>query len=115
MRKLSQAERLRRLLSDEQPHSTPEIQNVVYGGNHLGTARIASRVNDLRNGGLEIESYRDRENPAIWWYVLKNAPKSPPKLVPMFVEVGGVRMVRMVPESPSPSAQQGKADACERP
>lgn len=97
MRKLSQAERLRRLLADGKPHSTPEIQNVVYGGDHLGTARIASRVNDLRNAGLEIESYRDKENPAIWWYVLKNAPKPPPKLVPKIVEVNGVRMVRMVP------------------
>lgn len=97
MKRLSQAERLRRLLADGKPHSTPEIQHVVYGGDHLGTARIASRVNDLRKQGLTIESCRDRENPAIWWYVLRNAPKVPPKLVPKFVEVDGVRMVRMVP------------------
>lgn len=99
MRKLSQAERLLRLLSDGTPHSTPEIQSVVYGSTHLGTARIASRVNDLRNRGLTIQGYKDRENPAIYWYRITDTPKPRPKMEPERVFVDGMWKVRLVPSS----------------
>lgn len=100
MKRISQSERLRRLLSDGKPHSTPEIQQVVYGANHLGTARIASRVTDLRDQGFSITSWKDRENPTIWFYQMSLTGKAAPKkkFVPQFVIVDGVRRVRMVEE-----------------
>lgn len=79
-RKPSQADRLYALLKDGAEHDTPEIQRVVYGGSHLGVARIASRVHDLRKRGLEIEGRADPENPSIYRYQLKNAPKPPPEV-----------------------------------
>lgn len=75
----SQADRLLDLLSDGQPHSTIEIQRVVYGGEHLGTARIASRVTDLRDRGYEIESKPWKINKTVWWYRLKEKPAEVPK------------------------------------
>lgn len=96
----SQADRLLELLSDGKPHNTDEIQTVVYGANHLGTARIASRVNDLRNRGYEIpEAVQDKVRPTLYWYQLGNPPKPRVKLVPQYVTVNGVEMVRMVPEN----------------
>ena len=80
MKKPSQADRLLQLLSDGQPHSTPEIQLVVYGGSHLGTARIASRVTDLRERGRTIDSWPDPENKTVWHYQLKDAPSPKPVL-----------------------------------
>lgn len=96
MKKLSQADRLKKLLEDGKPHNTPEIQAIVYGGTHLGTARIASRVHDLRAKGLHIEGWKDAENPAIFWYQMDWKPK--PKLVPVTIERDGRRFVRMVEE-----------------
>ena len=62
----TQKERLLNLLKDGSWHDTPSIQIVVYGQNHLGVARIASRINDLKNEGYDIES-RKKAN-AIWEY-----------------------------------------------
>ena len=105
--KLSQAERLRRLLSDGQPHSTPEIMSRVYGGDHLGTARIASRVNDLRNKGLEITSWPDKEKPTVWWYKMDASaaplatPVERPKPRVEFVMIDGVQHARIVQGLPA--------------
>jgi hypothetical protein len=96
--KESQTTRLLRLLSDGKRHSTREIQEVVYGRNHLGTARIASRINDLRKQGHVIpEAERDLIEPTMYWYQLGNPPKTKPKLVPQYVVVDGVEKVRFVP------------------
>ncbi|MCR2833465.1 hypothetical protein [Parerythrobacter lacustris] len=92
MKKPSQAEKLRRLLADGAWHSTPEIQQVVYGGDHLGTARIASRVNDLRNKGCEISGRRDEDNRSIYWYRMSAKPK--PRVE--YVNIGGVMHARVV-------------------
>jgi hypothetical protein len=92
MRKPSQAERLRVLLSDGLEHSTPEIQRVVYGGDHLGTARIASRVTDLRDKGHEVTGRKDADNPAIDWYRMAVKPKSRVE----YVNVGGVMHARVI-------------------
>lgn len=54
----SQRERLRVLLSDKQNHTTPEIQEKVYGANHLGRANIPARILELKKAGLEIECTR---------------------------------------------------------
>lgn len=96
-RKPTQLQKLRRLLEDGKPHSTPEIQETVYGSTHLGTARIASRVHDLRAAGLDVQGWKDADNPAIFWYQANCKPKV--RMVPKFIEKDGVRYVRMVPET----------------
>jgi biotin operon repressor len=70
----SQKERLYKLLSDGNWHRTDEIQEVVYGRNHLGVARISARVQDLKNDGYEIESELDSGN--IWKYKLSSSQQS---------------------------------------
>lgn len=90
--KLSQAEKLRRLLSDGQAHSTVDIMEKVYGGSHLGIARVASRIHDLRSKGHEIEGWKDTNNPAIYWYQMKVKPK--PRME--YVERDGVVYARVV-------------------
>jgi hypothetical protein len=73
---MTQTERLYDLLSDYEPHSTPQILREVYGGAHLGIARISARIYDLSRGKwsgkrrLKINSWRDRENPTVFWYQL---------------------------------------------
>jgi len=64
----SQKARLLTLLSDYEWHDTPNIQVAVYGANHLGIARVAARVNDLKNDGHDIESRKITQ--AIWSYRL---------------------------------------------
>ena len=70
----SQKERLYKLLSDGNWHRTDEIQEVVYGRNHLGVARISARVQDLKNDGYEIESELDSGN--IWKYKLSSSQQN---------------------------------------
>ena len=92
MRKPSQADRILKLLSDGKPYSTIEIMERVYGGSHLGIARIGARVHDLRGKGHEIDGWKDKENPAIFWYQLKVKPK--PRVE--YVQVEGVIHARVV-------------------
>ena len=65
---MSQKDSLFILLSDGEPHSTIEILEVVYGGSHLGLARVGARIYDLRRGGYDIQGWKDKDNPAIYWY-----------------------------------------------
>ncbi len=95
MKRPSQADRLLKLLSDGKEHRTDEIQQVVYGANHLGTARIASRADDLRKRGYDIPLARaDRDIPSLSWYHinLTEAQKPKPKLVAVRTP-NGVAMV----------------------
>lgn len=77
---LSQNEKLYDLLKDRRPHSTLEILSVVYGGSHLGLARVSARVWDLTHGKwagksrVEINGWHDKENPTVYWYQIKNEP-----------------------------------------
>lgn len=64
----SQKSRLLKLLQDKEWHSTPEIQEVVYGGSHLGCSRIAARADDLRRDGYTIQS--QKVSRSIWKYRL---------------------------------------------
>ena len=82
---MSQTKKLFELLSDGLPHSTVEILEKVYGGEHLGLARVGGRINDLVNEGkIFLDEYgneitgknvkrgwKDKYNPAIYWYRLK--------------------------------------------
>lgn len=90
--KLSQAERLRRLLSDGQSHSTVEIMEKVYGGSHLGLARVGARIHDLKARGCEIDGWRDAENRAVYWYRL--TPRAKPRVE--YVMKDGVPHARVI-------------------
>lgn len=68
---MSQTESLLNLLSDGRPHSTIEILERVYGGSHLGLARIGARIYDLRREGYEITGEKDKIVKSIYWYQLK--------------------------------------------
>ena len=69
--KVSQTTKLFDLLSDGEPHSTIEIMKKVYGGSHLGIARIGARIHDLRSAGHEITGLRDDHRQSIYWYKMQ--------------------------------------------
>lgn len=69
---MSQTNKLYNLLSDGNPHRTDRILLEVYGGGHLGCARIGSRIFDVKQKfNVEIESWKDKEIPSLWWYQIK--------------------------------------------
>lgn len=74
----SQKAKLYRLLSDGQYHTTDEIQTVVYGKNHLGVARIAARIHDLKKEGYEIDCIN--HSGTIWEYKMTTGSGSQEKL-----------------------------------
>lgn len=88
MRQLSQKQKLYNLLKDGREHTTLEILEKVYGVGHAGIARIASRINDLRNEGNIIDGRKDQNNPSVFIYRLRNAPAASPRIV--FEERNGV-------------------------
>lgn len=89
--KLSQSERIRRLLADGEPHSTIEMMEKVYGGSHLGIARVGARIYDLKGKGCAIIGWKDEKNPTVYWYQMHVRPE--PKVE--FVEIDGVMHARM--------------------
>lgn len=68
---MSQCDRLYLVLADGEKHSTPEILERVYGGSHLGLARVGARIHDLRKEGYEIDGWKDEQNKTIYWYKMK--------------------------------------------
>jgi hypothetical protein len=67
----SQRERLKRVLEDGAPHRSDELLRVVYGSDHLGLARLAARVYDLKKTlpvGVGVKSWRDSDHPTLTWY-----------------------------------------------
>ena len=68
---MSQTQKLYNLLSDGNPHRTDEIMLVVYGANHLGLARVSARIHDLKMEGHNITGRKDKNNPTLYWYMLK--------------------------------------------
>jgi len=93
--KLSQAEKLRRLLSDGEPHSTLDIMEKVYGGSHLGIARVGARIHDLKDRGHTIVGWKDEKNKAIYHYQMSMKPA--PKYG--YVAVDGVMHARLLPSN----------------
>lgn len=100
--KKTQAERIKEVLADGEPHSTVEILQRVYGPSHSGIARIGARIHDLKGKGLSIDGWKDPENPTIYWYKMAAMPKKA-RMVPVTVMRDGVRYVKLVPEG-SPEA-----------
>ncbi len=70
-KKKSQTERLYELLREGFPVRTDQIVKTIYGdGNTL--ARVGARIWDIQKKyGVKIEGYHDKENPALYWYKLK--------------------------------------------
>lgn len=73
----SQKQRLLEVLSDGNWHSTTYITETVYGSEHLGLARVAARVDDLRKEGHKVIS-RKKEG-SIWEYRIENKIKEAAK------------------------------------
>lgn len=72
---MSQTQKLYNLLSDGKPHRTDSIMKIVYGDDHLGLARVGARIWDIKNKyNVEIESWKDKETPSLWWYQMKIEP-----------------------------------------
>lgn len=66
---MSQTEKLYELLKDGQEHSTIEIMEKVYGGSHLGLARVGARIYDIKKKyGVRIEGRTNTVNPTIYHY-----------------------------------------------
>lgn len=68
---MSQTEKLLTLLRDFQWHSTDEILEKVYGGRHLGIARISARVWDAQKklpSCQKIISRRLSKTSTLWEY-----------------------------------------------
>jgi hypothetical protein len=67
--KISQTTRLFDLLSDGNPHSTNEIQEKIYGREHLGYANIHGRITDIRKKyGVEIINFKDDKIKSLSYY-----------------------------------------------
>jgi hypothetical protein len=74
--KISQTTRLYDLLSDGNPHSTNEIQLVIYGREHLGYANIHGRITDIRKKyGLRVINFKDDEVKSLSYYQIVNDDK----------------------------------------
>lgn len=67
---MSQADILERALADGTPKRSDVLVTLVYGSAHLGLARLAARVHDLRKRGLTINGWRDKRVPSLYWYQL---------------------------------------------
>lgn len=64
----SQKDRLHGLLKDGVWHDTVEILGKVYGGDHLGLARIGARVWEIKAEGHKIECRKKMGS--VWEYRL---------------------------------------------
>lgn len=74
---MSQLEVIKRLLSDGKAHSAYELARAVAEQCYNGARdiehglRIGARIWDLRKHGLDIEGFRDKDNPQKYYYQLK--------------------------------------------
>lgn len=68
---MSQLDRLYDCLYDGLPHRSDALLNDVYGSEHLGLARLAARVYDLKKRmNVQIKSWADPEHPSLTYYQL---------------------------------------------
>lgn len=67
---MSQINQIRQILSDNRPHRFDEIQEKMFGSTKYGAFRLGARVWDLNHKqNFRIVGWKDRENPALYWYV----------------------------------------------
>jgi hypothetical protein len=109
--KLSQVARLYNLLSDGNAHSTNEIQDKIYGREHLGYANIHGRITDIRKKyGVKIINFKDDKFKSLSWYQIKpiefqEIPKEDIPPEPKFEEMPEVELWRGLENR---IAEQGK-------
>lgn len=66
---MSQESILFEILSDGNPHRVDELISKVYGCWGPASARLAARINDVKERhGVEINSWPDPENSKLWFY-----------------------------------------------
>ena len=67
--KIPQINRLSDLLLDGNPHSTNEIQEKIYGREHLGYANIHGRITDIsKKYGVKIINFKDDKIKSLSYY-----------------------------------------------
>ena len=64
----------------------------VYGGDHLGLARVGARIYDLKAKGHEIVSWKDKAVASLHWYQMRVSAKPHIEVV----EMDGRRIARLV-------------------
>ena len=68
----SQVEKIYNILKDGLPHRFDEIQESLFGGTKYGAFRLGARIFDIKEKyGVEINGWKDRQNPSLYWYQLK--------------------------------------------
>lgn len=68
---MSQLDLLYTALYTGEPKRSDILLKEVYGSEHLGIARLAARVYDLKKRmNVKIKSWADPEKPSLTWYKL---------------------------------------------
>ena len=68
----SQVQKIYKILLDGLPHRTDEFQERIFGSTKYGLFRLSARIWDIKNKyNVEIESWKDKEIPSLWWYQIK--------------------------------------------
>ena len=85
----SQVDRLYDLLLDGNPHSTNEIQEKIYGREHLGYANIHARVTEIRKKyGVRVINFKDDKIKSLTYYQLL-PPEIPLEEMPEYDKYNG--------------------------
>jgi hypothetical protein len=71
---MSQVERIKNLLSDGEWHSNFDLIAQAYGVDFPASARLAARINDLKNRGYHVEGKHDESNHKKYWYRMITDP-----------------------------------------
>lgn len=73
---MTQTEKLFHLLRDQKPYRTDKILSQVYGSEHLGIARIAARIYDMKQQyNVEVDCWKDKKTKTLFWYQITKMPK----------------------------------------
>jgi len=66
---MSQTEKLYNFLKSGEPVRTDFILREVYGGDHLGLARVGARVWDIKKKyKVKIKGWKDKNKKSLYWY-----------------------------------------------
>ena len=80
---MSQREQILEILKDGEPHRSDEFLARMFGDFKYGLFRLGARIHEIRKDGYEIDGWRDKEHPSLYWYKLQSFPsvENPPKEV----------------------------------
>ena len=71
--KQPQLQQILEILMDCEPHRFDEFQQKIFGGIKYGAFRLGARIYDLRKKGYSINGWKDKTNPALYWYQMQTA------------------------------------------